>query len=157
MQCISYLESHFFAKKIVLSIPQMKIMRATYILSLLFTIILVGCGASKKGQESSNLGEKLEEKNRGQVTLLTKIRQLPGVTLQNGVPVINRTSASVSQYGNSEPLYVLNGQIIGTSFNSVNQLVDNFNIKQVRVLTGSDASFYGTQGAKGVIEITTYQ
>lgn len=34
-------------------------------------------------------------------------------------------------YGSSpEPLYVLNNQIIGNSFQSVNELIESFNVKK---------------------------
>ena len=104
-----------------------------------------------------NVEQELEQKNRGQVSLLTRIRQLPGVSLKNGVPVINKTSNTLNSRDYGEPLYVLNGQIIGNSFSRIDELVDNFNVKKIEVVTGPDASFYGTQGAKGVIKITTFQ
>lgn len=132
-------------------------MKKVGLLLLFFTLFLAGCGTSKNNTTASNLEEQLDEKNRGQVPLLIKIRKLPGITLKNGVPVVVKAAASTSQYDNSEPLYVLNGQIIGNSFRSIDQIVDNFNVKKVKLLTGPDASIYGAQGAKGVIEITTYQ
>jgi len=109
---------------------------------------------------STNLQEEIDGKNRGNVPLLTRIRQLPGVTTKNGVPVVNKAANSLGGFAGSdfgEPLYVLNNQIIGASFVRIDELVDNYNVKKVELLTGSDASFYGTQGAKGVIKITTYQ
>ncbi len=125
-------------------------------LVVLAVTTLVSCGTAKDNSGASNLNEELSEKNRGQIPLLTKIRQLPGISLQNGVPVVVKAAAITSQYDNSEPLYVLNGQIIGNSFRSIDQIVDNFNVKKIKLLTGPDASIYGTQGAKGVIEITTF-
>ncbi len=80
---------------------------------------------------------------------------MPGVIIRNGVPLINKMSNSVYEGGSSEPLYVLNDYIVGNSFRDINQLIDNNNVKEIIVLTGSDASEYGSRGAKGVIKIIT--
>lgn len=125
-----------------------------------FTLILdtVGCSSTKKKETTSmNVEQELEQKNRGQVSLLTRIRQLPGVSLKNGVPVINKASNTLNSRDFGEPLYVLNGQVIGNSFSRIDELVDSFNVKKIEVVAGPDASFYGAQGAKGVIKITTFQ
>lgn len=132
-------------------------MKSQLVLLLLLAFSIHSCGTTKKIDSTSNLKEELDEKNRGHISLLTKIRQLPGVAIKNGVPVVNKAANSISEFDSGEPLYVLNGQIIGNSFNRVNQLIDNFNVKKVKLLAGPDASIYGTQGGKGVIEITTYQ
>lgn len=132
-------------------------MKKISLLAIVFALVIIACGTSKNSQSTSNIKDDLDEKNRGQISLLTKIRQLPGVTLQNGVPVVTKTTATASRFDRGEPLYVLNGQVIGDSFGSINQLIDNYNVKKVKLLAGSDASYYGAQGAKGVIVITTYQ
>lgn len=119
---------------------------------------VTGCSSTKKKETTSmNVEQELERKNRGQVSLLTRIRQLPGVSLKNGVPVINKASNNLNSRDFGEPLYVLNGQIIGNSFSRIDELVDSFNVKKIEVVAGPDASFYGAQGAKGVIKITTFQ
>ncbi|WP_350289258.1 Plug domain-containing protein [uncultured Croceitalea sp.] len=125
-----------------------------FCLSVLSFLAIASC-SSTKNAEASNLKEELTQKNRGNVTLLNQIRQLPGITLQGGVPVLNKTANTINSFDNPEPLYILNDYIIGSSFRSVDQLVDNFNIKKIELLTGADASFYGTRGSKGVIKITT--
>ena len=128
---------------------------------LLFLSVLIlaiySCGSTKTTETKSNIQEENDARNRGQISLLTRIRQQPGIVLKNGVPVVNKASNTVSSFGNSEPLYVLNGQIIGNSFARIDQLIDNFNVKKIKVIAGPETSYYGTQGAKGVIEITTYQ
>ncbi|MBC29505.1 MAG: hypothetical protein CMH48_01540 [Muricauda sp.] len=131
-------------------------------LSCLLVFILIfgvtGCSSTKKKETTSmNVEQELERKNRGQVSLLTRIRQLPGVSLKNGVPVINKASNNLNSRDFGEPLYVLNGQIIGNSFSRIDELVDSFNVKKIEVVAGPDTSFYGAQGAKGVIKITTFQ
>lgn len=133
-------------------------MRKRYLfITLLASILFLSCSTTKKADSSSvSLEKELNEKNRGNIPLITRIKQLPGVTTKNGVPVLMKATNSISNFDNGEPLYILNGQIIGNSFRSINQLVDNYNVKSVKILSGADASTYGSQGAKGVIKITTY-
>lgn len=124
---------------------------------VLTALLLLNCGAPKNsGSPSAEINKELTEKNRTSVSLLQRISQLRGVVLYNNVPVINKTANSISAGGTQEPLYVLNNQIIGNSFRSVNEVVDSYNVKEIKVLTGADASSYGSQGGNGVIKITTY-
>lgn len=123
--------------------------------SLLLLLSLASCTTTKPTQ-AGVLGQELEEKNRNNLSLLQRIRQLPGVTISNGVPVIINTANSIDKSANVEPLYVLNNYIVGNSFRSVIELVDSFNVKSVRKLSSSEASFYGSRAGNGVIKITTY-
>lgn len=100
---------------------------------LVFILIfgVTGCSSTKKKETTSmNVEQELERKNRGQVSLLTRIRQLPGVSLKNGLPVINKATNTLNSRDFGEPLYVLNGQIIGNSFSRIDELVDSFNVKK---------------------------
>ena len=123
--------------------------------SLLLLLCLASCTTTKPTQ-AGVLGQELEEKNRNNLSLLQRIRQLPGVTISNGVPVIINTANSIDKSANVEPLYVLNNYIVGNSFRSVIELVDSYNVKSVRKLSSSEASFYGSRAGNGVIKITTY-
>ena len=97
-------------------------------------LIMTGCGSSKNTSNDNNgtssLDVELKEKNRANVSLLQRIRQKSGVVLQNNVPIINKTSNSFASGGSQEPLYVLNNQIIGNSFHSINELIDSYNVKK---------------------------
>ncbi|WP_299319116.1 TonB-dependent receptor plug domain-containing protein [uncultured Maribacter sp.] len=130
----------------------------TYLsLHLIGIILLCSCGSAKSTtKDKSSLDTELREKNRANVSLLQRIRQKPGVVLQNNVPILNKTTNSFDSGGNQEPLYVLNNQIIGNSFHSVNELIDSYNVKKIVILSGADAAGYGTQGSNGVIKITSY-
>jgi TonB-dependent SusC/RagA subfamily outer membrane receptor len=123
---------------------------------ILLTILVVSCGAPKGSNSTkSNLDQELTEKNRGQVSLLQRIRQKSGVIILNNVPIINKIANSFTG-SNQEPLYVLNGQVIGNSFRSNNDVVENYNVEDITILTGAEASPYGSQGGNRVILITTY-
>ncbi|MEM1258689.1 MAG: hypothetical protein AAGC45_05815 [Bacteroidota bacterium] len=126
-------------------------------IALFFALLLAfSCGSSKSTSEGpSNLQADLDKKNRMVVPLLTRIRQQPGVVLKNGRPALLSTYNNFSTF-TQEPLYVLNEQIIGSSFTSIDNLVENFMVKKIEIISGPDASFYGSRGANGVIKITTF-
>ncbi|WP_373074786.1 TonB-dependent receptor plug domain-containing protein [Zeaxanthinibacter enoshimensis] len=136
----------------------MKIIQSFLLFSVILLNVLTSCGNSKS-TVGSNTGvkETLSGKNRMTVPLIEQIRRLPGVIIRNGVPVFVKATSEISTARSSEPLYILDGYTVGNSFSSLNGLVENVNIKSIEALTGSDASFYGSRGANGVIIITTRQ
>jgi len=132
----------------------MKIYKSACVVAI---ILMVSCSATNTSKsDNTSLDTELREKNRANLSLLQRIRQKPGVILQNNVPILNKTTNSFDSGGNQEPLYVLNNQVIGNSFNSVNELIDSYNVKKIIILSGADAASYGTQGSNGVIKITSY-
>ena len=129
----------------------------TIVLSLIsLLIILSSCGNSKSTTgNTTEVKETLVAKNRMTVSLLEQLRRLPGVVIRNGVPVFVKASSEISGARTSEPLYILDGYTVGNSFASLSGLVDNINVHSIEALSGSDASFYGSRGANGVIIIKT--
>ena len=122
---------------------------------LLITLSLGSC-KSTKPTVVGELEQELEEKNRNNISLLQRIRQLPGVSLRYGVPVILSTANSIDSDVSVEPLYILDDYIVGQSFRALNELVEGNNVKSVRKLSSSEAAFYGSRAGNGVIKITTY-
>ncbi len=119
-------------------------------------ILLLGMMACGSSQNSLlHVQDDLEAKNRTTISLRDQIRRLPGVTLRNGVPVFTKTTADISGTSPSEPLYVLNGYIVGQSFRQVDELVENVSVIKIEALTGPEAAFYGSRAGNGVILITT--
>ena len=119
-------------------------------------LLTLSCGSSKTAspQDEKTLEQTLDDQNAAVLPLVTRIQKLPGVTLRGGVPVFIKNSSSTS--GRPPlPLYVVDGLIIGNSFRSVENIVQPVDVKSIRAITGSEASFYGARGANGVIEITT--
>ncbi len=57
--------------------------------------------------------------------------------------------------GDTEPLFVLDGQAISGGFSAIYSAVAVPDIATISVLKGSAASIYGTRGANGVIVIRT--
>ncbi|NNE01628.1 MAG: hypothetical protein HKN52_00555, partial [Eudoraea sp.] len=92
-------------------------MKKYLLLFFSLSLMMIGCGTSKKtsNSDSTPLNETLQEKNRVAISLLNRIRRLRGIIIRNGVPIFNKTNNSMSSEGSSEPLYVLNGYIVGNS------------------------------------------
>jgi len=125
---------------------------------IIASLMLGACGSSEgTASGDRSVKESLEEKNRLSISLLNQIRRIPGIALRNGVPVFTKNTTDISTGVPIEPLYVLNGYPIGNSFSDVDQIVDNVNVQKIETMTDSDASFYGSRGANGVILITTKQ
>lgn len=101
--------------------------------------------------------ETLEQKNRIAISLINRIRQLPGIVIRNGVPIFTRTASEVQSDFSVEPLYIVDDYIVGNSFRSVNELVPSVEVKKIEAITGPETSFYGARGGNGVIKITTYK
>lgn len=124
-----------------------------YRLLLLILMLGISCQTTKTGG-NTDLRDDLEEKNRGNFSLLNQIRQQPGIILRNGVPVLLKANNSLAPENTGEPLYVLNGQILGNSIRLADEAINNFMVKEIKVLSGPDAAIYGSRGGQGVIEIT---
>ncbi len=126
------------------------------LLLILVGSFLLSCGSSQPAAagDEKNLEANLDDKNAAVLPLVNRIQKLPGVTLRGGVPVfIKNTNNTTGQP--PYPLYVVDGLIIGNSFREVENIVQAVDVADLRALTGSNASIYGTRGANGVIEITT--
>jgi len=92
------------------------------------------------------------------ISLNEMILRLPGVRLQSGKGAYSRfkvTGTSDSFMSGSDPLFVVNGNTMGTDFSAVYYLVDPNKVVSVTVLKGADATIYGTRGGNGVIVIRT--
>jgi hypothetical protein len=126
-------------------------------LIILALLAFTACGSTQRTASGEEGSETVEQQNRVGMTLLNRIRRLPGITLRSGVPVFTKSSAEINSGGSFEPLYVLNGYPIGNSFRDVDQLVDNVNVVKIEVMSASESSFYGSRGSNGVILITTTQ
>lgn len=113
---------------------------------------------SPKMSNQSNIMVNTEKEKHSNLSLTDKLQRLPGVRVQSGrgayaTFVVNGTSGSFM--GNTGPLFVVNGQAIGTNYSSVYNLVNPNEVVSLSVLKGADASIYGTRGANGVIVIRT--
>lgn len=86
------------------------------------------------------------------------LRQVPGVNISGSGNDQKVTIRGVSSfYLGIEPLFVIDGTVIGTNYFQANNLINVWDIDYVRVLKGAEASIYGVRGGNGVILITTKQ
>ncbi len=123
------------------------------IVVLLLLACFGGCSTNKNSNSSSVKAGEVRTEDQTTVSLLNQIRRLSGIRVEGGVPVLTRGTNSLQ--GSVEPLYVVDGYVVGNSFSSVNGVVNSSDVKSIQVIKSEDASFYGTRGSNGVIKITT--
>jgi TonB-dependent SusC/RagA subfamily outer membrane receptor len=113
--------------------------------------------SSELGNQSNIMVRPNEEKPSN-LSLTDMVQRLPGVRVQGGRGayakfIVDGTSGSFMS--GTDPLFVVNGQVIGTDYSTVFNMVNPHEVKSVSVLKGADASIYGSRGANGVILIRT--
>lgn len=96
-----------------------------------------------------NPGQSVEEVLKGRVAGVTVTQAADG-----GIAVRIRGNASI--YGNSEPLYVLDGMPISPGPGGSLSGINPYDIESISVLKDpADTAIYGIRGANGVIVIKT--
>jgi len=138
-------------------------MRLITLTLLLLTTLLAGCSTTKDPAtaaanklRSERTGKNATKVDISQGTDLTAfIRRLPGVTVRGDGP-----SATIRVRGNNpfissaDPLFVVDGVILGNNYDQLYSAVDVMQVDRVRVLKDiGDLSMYGVQGANGVIVV----
>jgi len=92
------------------------------------------------------------------LSLTDRLRSLAGVNVKGdgrGATVRVRSGGN-SIIGDSEPLFVVDGQAVSGGLSEVIDMINVQDIKRIRVLkSATEVSFYGARGANGVIEIET--
>ncbi|WP_445383377.1 hypothetical protein [Robiginitalea sp. IMCC43444] len=133
-------------------------MRIIPYLLCLALVFSVSCGSSTKSAsagDGENIQKRLDRENSAVIPLITRIRRIPGIAVENGVPVFVKNNNSFQAGVTQEPLYVVDGLIIGNSYSRVRDVVQPVDVDKIVALSGADASFYGSRGSNGVIVITT--
>ncbi len=129
----------------------------TLLITALSLIMLQACNTSHTARDASPTTgpEKLEVSNTVKMELSDYLRRVSGVSVRGtGANTQVRVRGESSILGSNEPLYVVDGRVMGQSYSSVNFL-SAWDIAHVKVLKGSEAASYGSRGANGVIEILT--
>jgi len=107
-------------------------------------------------ENSSPRTDKISDSNDYYRSLADFLRRTPGINISGGENNTVVTIRGISSfYSEVQPLYVIDGQTVGTDYNQVNRMINPRDIDYVRVLKGSDASIYGVRGGNGVILIVT--
>lgn len=121
-----------------------------------FTLASI-CACSKNnlatGSEPVKNGNKIQNNETGVFYSLSDyLKRVPGLQFTNGYFRIRGPQS----FSETEPLYVVNGVILGNSYSQANSTIDPNDIARVNVLKDvASTSKYGMRGAHGVIEITT--
>lgn len=126
--------------------------------SLSLFLLFWGCSSTSNSltNEDSAQEEAISESKKYYNSLADFLRRTPGFTVTgSGDNVYVRMHGANSFSTGVTPLYVIDGQPVGTSYVQANSMVDAKDIDYVKVLKGPDASSYGIRGANGVIEIYT--
>jgi len=113
---------------------------------------------SSENTNQANIMVSPNENKPSNLSLTEMLQRLPGVRLAGGRGAYARfvvDGASGSFMSGSDPLFVVDGSVIGTDYSSVYTLVNPIKVTSVSVLKGPDASIYGSRGANGVILIRT--
>ncbi|MDF9798980.1 TonB-linked SusC/RagA family outer membrane protein [Catalinimonas alkaloidigena] len=125
-------------------------------------VVVVGYGTQQKrdltGSVSKVEGESLENVPSARVDQILQGRA-PGVQVtqtsgEPGAATSIRIRGGNSIQGNNEPLWVIDGVIVGQNFDLNN--INTNDIQSIDILKDATAvSIYGTRGANGVILVTT--
>jgi TonB-dependent SusC/RagA subfamily outer membrane receptor len=147
----------------------------TLLTLLISAIILAGCASSQTARNASPKAPKVTDSgystqiagNTNQssfdvdnseadrtISLNQMIQRLPGVTVSGQGPGARVKVLGVQSFqAGTDPLFVVNGNVIGTNYRTIQSMVEPQKVAKITVLKGSDASIYGTRGANGVISI----
>ena len=135
-------------------------------LLLLATCWLAACGSSRTATTDQQKYDRVEANKRNNnntvevdattgIDLTSFLRRIPGMMVRgNGPTATVRVRDHRSAQGDSSPLFVVNGTILGNDFSALYSTIDPNEIARVRVLkTASETNRYGLQGGRGVVEI----
>lgn len=132
-------------------------MSLRHLLSLLvLSSLLFTCYSSQAVSGKENKPSVSEPSIENALDLTEYIRRLGEAQITG-----DGANATISIRGvttiNSDPnpLFVLNGNVVGRDYNQVYHMVDIQQLSSVKVLKNAgDIGIYGVQGANGVVEIT---
>ncbi len=137
-----------------------------YIVLSYITFLSVSCAVSNHSVSNddpsglkTNKTNLIDEVNTPYpaLELIDYLRRVPGIQVitAGGTPQV-RIRSGVSFMGESEPLYVIDNIRVGNDYSAAAASVDVNDIKSISVIKDvSSTSFYGFQGANGVIIIHT--
>ena len=125
-------------------------MKLSAILLIATSALLLSCSSTKTAYIS-------EPETYNSASNLTEyLTQVPGLMVSGeGANAKFKVRGVNSLMSGSDPLFVLDGTPMMGGYKSVYNLVDVKDIKAAKLVRGPDATFYGSRGSAGVIEIKT--
>lgn len=135
-------------------------MNKLFILVLLgFGLMISSCSSSGSVRDkNANLTEDDNSPNAmNYLDLVERLRRDVAVNLTGSGNTIRATVRGIhSVQGETRPLIVVNGTIMGRDLVQINRNIDPITIKRVRVVKSlSDLAVWGDQGVSGVILVET--
>ncbi|MEX0660318.1 MAG: TonB-dependent receptor plug domain-containing protein [Balneolaceae bacterium] len=138
-------------------------MKTLLLFPFLLLFVVMSCSSTETTTNQSSSGTQLEQVEmppKGSVSddkdfyrdLSDYLRRIPGVNVTQNTVTIRGISSFTSGI---EPLFVIDGQVVGTSYAQVKNMISVRQIDYVQALKGSDAATYGVRGGNGVILIVT--
>ena len=128
-----------------------------FLFTALCIIAVTACGTASGGPQApqENIGHTSVENPDQSISLTDHLRKLSGVSVSGNGPNATVTIRGVNSINaSSEPLFVIDGQVINGGLRAASNLVPVNDIKSIRVLKNpSETGIYGVRGANGVIEI----
>ena len=128
-----------------------------FLFTALCIIAVTACGTASGGSQApqENIGHTSVENPDQSISLTDHLRKLSGVSVSGNGPNATVTIRGVNSINaSSEPLFVIDGQVINGGLRAASNLVPVNDIKSIRVLKNpSETGIYGVRGANGVIEI----
>ena len=147
----------------------MKSSLQVFFISFMAIFCFSACIATKKVPEKkekdivlqvgreANITNEVSPGSNNSMQLVDYLRRIPGLQIDqrgNDVTIMIRGANSIS--GENSPLFVIDNQAIGNSYNDTVSAVDVNDIKYVNVLKGPEGQqLYGMRGFNGVIQIIT--
>ena len=132
--------------------------------SLLFafvslSLLVAGCSSVSSTVSGDNRVRpegSISDDNDYYTSLADYLYRVPGVNISgSGLVTIRGMNSFDTKYSPITPLFVIDGNAVGYSYNKANNMVDPRFIDYVQVLKGHEATIYGVRGGNGVIEIVT--
>lgn len=137
--------------------------KATLLLIALFAVSIIGCATTERSVDETGFGvvdaipdNAIPNQPDYYRSLADFLHRVPGVHVAGPTANPTVTVRGISSVNAGiEPLYVIDGQPVGTNYINVNGMLNVRDIAHIQVLKGSEATLYGVRGANGVIVITT--
>jgi TonB-dependent SusC/RagA subfamily outer membrane receptor len=129
---------------------------ASFASGLMLLTFTLGCASSGLAPQPERPEGAIVDEDESILTLADYLRRVPGVLVTGAGAATRVEIRGVSSFLlSNEPLYVIDGNPIGTRYADAASAVPVREIDYVRVLKGTDASIYGVRGGNGVILIVT--
>ncbi|SER10361.1 hypothetical protein [Neolewinella agarilytica] len=123
---------------------------------LIFSALLFSCQSPRAASAEGNRPSVSEPSIENALDLTEYIRRLGEAQITgDGANAIISIRGVTTINSDPNPLFVLNGNVVGRDYNQVYHMVDIQQLASVKILKNAgDIGLYGVQGANGIVEIT---